>query len=207
MKNKSLLFLVLANLVPLFGLVFLSWDLFAIIFFYWAENIVIGFYNVVKIITTAVYEKNKKTKNQPTVIQYAFITGLFTFHYGMFTFVHGLFIGALFGPSNISINILITSIIFLFVSHGASYLINFIGKEEYKKISVGTLFTQPYKRIVVVHLTIIFGGGVAKILGIPIWSLVVMILLKILLDASAHTKEHENLLPSTISLKNLFARN
>ncbi len=42
--------LVLANCVPLLGVLFLGWDAFAIAFIYWSENVVIGLLNAVKIV-------------------------------------------------------------------------------------------------------------------------------------------------------------
>jgi hypothetical protein len=42
--------LVLANAMPLLGVLFLGWDAFAIAFVYWSENVVIGVLNAVKIV-------------------------------------------------------------------------------------------------------------------------------------------------------------
>jgi len=38
----------MANLVPLFGVLALGWNVTPIMIFYWSENLVVGFYNVLK---------------------------------------------------------------------------------------------------------------------------------------------------------------
>lgn len=50
--------------------------------------------------------------------------------------------------------------------------------------------SQPYRRIVVLHLTIILGGGAAMALGSPTWALVALLALKIGMDLRAHLAEH-----------------
>src|SRR4030043_189082 len=49
LTNIPLLTLVAANILPLWGVCFLKWDAFHIIVLYWSENLAIGFYNVLKI--------------------------------------------------------------------------------------------------------------------------------------------------------------
>ena len=44
--------LLLANLIPVFGVLYLDWDVGSIIVLYWAENLVIGFYTILKILVT-----------------------------------------------------------------------------------------------------------------------------------------------------------
>ena len=41
----SLTILVLANLVPLVGVVFLKWDVFSIVIVFWCENVIIGLFS------------------------------------------------------------------------------------------------------------------------------------------------------------------
>ena len=54
-KNKTkfritLIPLILANLVPLYGVVALGWGMFDIFIVYWIETAVVGLYNILKII-------------------------------------------------------------------------------------------------------------------------------------------------------------
>ncbi|NIA27398.1 MAG: hypothetical protein GWP02_05020 [Desulfobulbaceae bacterium] len=50
-SRPSAIILILANLVPLAGVLFLGWRVFDVIILYWAENVVIGVINVLRMIT------------------------------------------------------------------------------------------------------------------------------------------------------------
>jgi hypothetical protein len=81
--------LLVANAIPLFGVLFLGWDAFYIVLLYWTENLVVGFYNVLKMVFAAV----------PHPIAHLgklFLIPFFIVHYGGFTAVHGFFVLALF---------------------------------------------------------------------------------------------------------------
>jgi hypothetical protein len=81
----------------------------------------------------------------------------------------------------------------LFASHGVSYVVNFIGRREYSTINLGDLVYGPYARIVVLHLTIILGAIAVTSLGQPVYAVIVLIGLKIVIDAIAHLKERKRL--------------
>jgi len=81
----------------------------------------------------------------------------------------------------------------LVISHGISFIMNFITKKEYKKINLEKLMFAPYSRIVIMHLTIILGSFLSLVLGFPTSALILMILLKIIVDFVAHKKEHQKL--------------
>jgi hypothetical protein len=51
------------------------------------------------------------------------------------------------------------------------------------------LFWQPYARVVVMHLTILVGGGVALTIGAPPLILMVMVVLKTGADLVSHSLE------------------
>lgn len=195
MKRWSVIFLVIANVFPLIGVLFFGWSLFAIIFLYWFENIVIGLYNIVRMNKATGGGPNKKyemtVNGQPRMMGKASFSGFFAMHYGIFTFVHGVFVFTLFGPPDISLYYVGAAVLFLFISHGASYYFNFIKKEEYKRVTAEDLSWQPYLRILVIHITIIFGGMLINFIGAPAAALVVMIIMKTFMDGIAHVIEHK----------------
>ena len=78
----------------------------------------------------------------------------------------------------------------LAISHGVSFWTNYVGKREYLTLSPGGVMSQPYGRLVVLHVTIIFGGFVSISLGTPIGSLLVLVILKIALDVVFHLRQH-----------------
>lgn len=126
----------------------------------------------------------------------------FLFHYGMFWFVHGIFVFALpafgdgfgadgggnaFGEVNWD-SVLIGGVA-LFLSHGASFLFNYIGRGEYMTASPSSLMGSVYGRVVVLHLTIIFGSFVVGLLGAPIGALLILVILKTGFDLGLHLRE------------------
>ena len=143
----------------------------------------------------------------------------FTFHYGVFWFVHGIFVFALpgfglglgagdggsapCGPSEavacanpafgdvIWANVLLAAVA-LFLSHGASFLFNFIGRGEYLVQSAARQMAAPYARVIALHVTIIFGSMVVAFLGAPIGALLVLVGVKTVFDLSLHVREHRS---------------
>lgn len=200
-KPSSLSALILVNLIPLLGVIFLGWDAAMILFLYWFENIVIGIYNVQKI-------KKARGKSSPEEVEKLAgyksddtsaadmktkkaLAGFFVMHYGIFTFVHGMFIVILFGLPDIFNFSLYIALASLFVSHGISYRQNFIENGEFMNASPEHMFVQPYKRIVIIHLTILASGFLISTLGEPIIGLIILVALKLGIDIYAHNKEHK----------------
>lgn len=188
--------LIIFNLYPLAGVIFFGWDIAGIILLYWSENVIIGFFNVLKLWRAEGPDRfhtrisGPKTNSKAGKIRDVLF---FFIHYGLFTFAHGVFVLALFGASKAGWRGLAPAVVPLFISHGISYRSNFIRGGEYKTVSRAQLFFQPYKRIVVMHLTIILGGGVAAVVGAAPLALVVMILLKMFIDQKSHRLEHSGL--------------
>jgi hypothetical protein len=56
--------------------------------------------------------------------------------------------------------------------------------------------TAVYGRVVVLHLTIIFGSIAVAALGSPIWILVVLVIAKTILDLGFHAREHGRVAPA-----------
>ena len=50
--------------------------------------------------------------------------------------------------------------------------------------------TQPYGRLVIMHLTILLGAFVSIFLGTPLGSLLVLVVLKTALDLAFHLRQH-----------------
>jgi hypothetical protein len=78
----------------------------------------------------------------------------------------------------------------LFISHGASFLFTYLGRGEYLRTSAPAQMVAPYGRVVVLHLTIIFGAFVVALIGAPIGALVILVVLKTLLDLRIHLATH-----------------
>jgi hypothetical protein len=90
--------LVVANAIPLFGVLFLGWNVWTILTIYWLENGVVGFFNVLKM-SKAAGNDPAGSGVTPTVngrpvsgSAKAVLIPFFVLHYGIFWLVHGLFI-------------------------------------------------------------------------------------------------------------------
>ncbi len=187
----SMISLVAANAIPLAGVLLFHWDLGQLLLLFWAESAVIGFYNLLKLIVVAKWGA-------------LFIGPFFAGHYGGFMAGHLLFIYVLFikgaegGVSGEPVTTTLRSLfaplwvalLAMFISHGLSFFLNFIGRKEYRTANVGTLMAAPYGRIVMMHVTIIAGGWIIMMLGSPLPALALLVVLKTAADFRAHRKEH-----------------
>jgi hypothetical protein len=275
--SRSAIALVVANAIPLIGVLFFGWSLLTILVVFWVENGIVGLWNVPRILLArgsivdalpgmteeaafnatgnaqaaaelrARWEAARaqvtieRTGSSPAVspIASALLNGggfgrasmalFFLVHYGMFWLVHGIFVFALptfadFGrgggcidnglpaslPPNVPAELLQGSAattcaspfgevvwsnvaiaaVALFLSHGASFVLNYVGKKEYLTTSAAKQMFAPYSRVVMLHLTIIFGAFVIAILGAPIGALVVLVAVKTVFDLGLHLRQH-----------------
>ncbi len=198
--NAPVISLLLVNFIPLFGVLFLRWSVFNILFLYWAENLVIGFYNVLRMIYWGMSDIG-------FMIAAVFTSFFFTFHYGAFCFGHGVFILALFGREgggwagtqtgtgafggffDVVSPAIVVGILASMISHGMSFALNYIGRQEYKHLDLTQLMFAPYRRVMILHLVIIFGGGVTMAMGSPLGALVILVMLKTGMDMWGHLSE------------------
>lgn len=80
----------------------------------------------------------------------------------------------------------------LFISHAVSYRMNFIGRGEYLRTTGMRQAAAPYGRLVLLHITIIFGGMAIATTGAPAAAIVILVLLKTALDLGLHLDEHRD---------------
>lgn len=196
--TPSVIALIVANIIPIIGVLFWGYDLGSILILYWAESGIIGIYTLLKMLVTAFFKGLKG-------LSVIFLGPFFTVHFGGFMGVHLAFILALissdFALGTIenslqdtfykNIEIVKWALLALLLSHGFSFIQNFILKREFKKVTIEELMGAPYVRIFVMHFTIILGAFAAAILGNQIGLLFILIFVKILIDAGSHTREHK----------------
>ena len=129
----------------------------------------------------------------------SFVIVFFTIHFSIFMLGHLIFIfvlGTEFGGTNINFNDIISVALpasMLFISHGTSFMINYLGKKEYLNTEPQTQMFAPYGRVVVMHITIIAGTFLMMITGLPAALIGIFIILKTWVDISVHTTQHAKL--------------
>jgi len=190
--GPAALALLLMNFIPLWGVIFRGWDVAMILHLYWAENVIFGLITILRILTN----QNKAFPKK------LFIAAFFTVHYGAFCFGHSLFVfgeAILEGKEGI---VAVTILDFLnenflvvlgfFGSHLISYFFNYLGKGEAKKMSPEKVMFLPYRRIVILQVTIIFGGMAVLSLGSTAALIAVLVIAKTLADLMLHFREHRH---------------
>lgn len=191
LASPSSLALIAANLVPLAGAAFLGWKLSDVMVLYWAESAIIGFFNLCKIAVIGRW--------------FALAAGpFFLGHFGGFMAVHFLFVYTIFvkGPDHVDSGggdlaevaglflVLWPALLALAISHAYSFFNNFLGRGEHKGRTVSQQMSEPYARIVFMHLVLIFGGGLSLVLGQTEPVLIIVIVAKIFVDLKSHVREH-----------------
>jgi len=210
--RASLVALIAANLVPLGGVIFAGWDAGMIVLLYWVENLILGFYNVLKMalvpMPRPLFHLGK-----------LFIIPFFCLHYGWFCGGHGFFILALFGlgdPAAVMKGVhspgplvfmdiligvvtqllaampsgLLWPVAALFISHGVSFVQNYLLGREYASFTLKRQMDAPYRRIVILHVAIIAGMVPVLLLQSPLPLLVAIVLLKTWMDVHLHVRSH-----------------
>ena len=207
--------LIVANVIPLYGVLWLDWDAGEIIVLYWAENLVVAVYTIVKVAIAPVPRLSMHLSK-------IFIIAFFIVHYGGFVAVHGVFVLSFIGEDAdvfssmdsvsrlgplvfvaLMLNVIEKMIAImpaymllplagLFLSHGLSFIQIHIRKGEYLVKKPKKLMMQPYKRMLVMHVALIAAGFFIIKQGSPLPLLIILIILKIGLDTYLHFKSHQS---------------
>jgi len=206
-KSISAVALILVNLIPLFGVWFWGWNILAILIVYWLESVIIGFFNVLRLLKS---EKNEPWQKPILAQKVDFgidfsqipwedkkeTIKMFLANFGIFVLIDGFFVFffvLVFNLQPLVWWIILVNFLGLFISHLISHLVNFIGNQEYKRVSLQQLFFQPYKRILVMHITIIVGTFLILRFGLPVnLAFSILIVLKIVIDLWSHIAEHRS---------------
>lgn len=204
--TPSAILLVLANIVPLVGVLYWDWSVFVVLLLFWMENVVYGVLNIPRILLS----QGGSPGGPVALASKLLVTLVFCIHYGIFTTVHGVFVVVMFGgtpddltsigPSlmwhEITSNQLQWVIVPLVVSHAFSFLENYVAKGEYRTTTLSQAMNAPYSRVVVLHITILLGGFLVMSLGDPVIGVVLLVALKTIMDLRSHVTAHRKLTAS-----------
>ena len=191
--------LIVANLVPLAGVLLWGWRIGDVVILYWIENLVVGAFNVLRILSAA-----PGGSALSGLAGKVFLAGFFTVHYGMFCYGHGVFLAMMFpvhGPGGEKLGIdgvvldmlrepgLLAAVAALVASHGYSFVRNYLGRGEFRNVDPGRLMARPYGRIVLVHVYVIAGGFLVQALASPVAPLALFVAMKTAIDYAMHRRE------------------
>ena len=205
---SSALGLVIANVVPLVGVVAFGWDLFEVMWLYWMENAVIGVYALLRILTSGLLGQHLIMW-----IPKLFVAGFFIVHYGFFWLGHGVFVYALFSGGreapefdlHAHIDALtsgalpLEGLLALVLSHGASFVLNYLAGGEWREADPVSEMFRPYGRVVILHVVLIVGGFLLLLANGGVFALALFVILKTGLDLGIHLKSHQKRLEAVAS--------
>lgn len=202
--------MIAANITPLIGIILFGWNPFIILFIYWFESAIIGILNIFKMLISGAIQDKKFSPGDFSMA--LFLSAFFTVHYGMFMFVHGVFLIVFFFmftdislldkafnnfdfssltggfiPESMTATGFIESELFpiaaLLAYHIVYFFANFIYTGEFDKNNAGDYMMHPYKRIVIMQLTIILGAFAIFLTGFKSIAFVILwIVFKIAAD-------------------------
>ncbi len=183
--TQALYWIIALNTMPVLGVLFFNWHIFELIVLYWAENVVIGVITFLKFIV-------RPYEHRIELVLPLFFAPFFLVHYGGFTAAHGVFVFAMFGEDwaastglqehrlawELLVNRgLVFALLGLMLLHAQEWRRD-IQKRGLGADAVFALMTAPYRRIIVLHLTIIGSGFLFMELGEPVAALLLLVALK-----------------------------
>ncbi len=171
--NSGEIFLIIANLLPVYGVWFQNWSFTHIFLVYCMETIIIGFFTIIKMGIISFSGQTKPWEANQGLKPYhgLFLILFFLIHYGMFVMIQTtMFLKIAMPGSNISLINLITDpgkhlgqdgilLLSAFVfGYGYENLSVFVLKNEYRTKSVSRIMIEPYPRIFIQQFTVIIGA-------------------------------------------------
>ena len=198
-KPIFIILLVLLNAMPVYGVLEWGWESFDLIFLYWLENLIIGAFMILRMVI-------RPYSHAVEIAFPLFLVPFFTFHYGMFCFVHGSFVVSLFGkglqpelagmdlPEIILPLIESRHLFWPFMGLLAFQLLDWVrdvserglGSDGIKQLTVA-----PYRRVIVLHITIIASGFALGSLHEPLLGLLLLIAFKTGMDIYHWNKDEQ----------------
>jgi hypothetical protein len=167
-------FLILVNLVPLYGVWFEGWDAKQVFLVYCMETVIIGIINVIKMACVTIFVKKEDVweNGGGSSMQSGWLfIFFFIAHYGFFVFVQTQIFFAVSGilpdgalltkysriPELLGPNGRLLLLIFI-AYYSVQNISGFFVSGTYKTISLGRLMFEPYMRIFVQQVVVILGG-------------------------------------------------
>ena len=198
--------LIVANLVPLIGVLFFGWSVWNILIVYWLENGIVGGFNVLKMAVAAgpATPPDGTRSNRPAAgNSKATLIPFFVIHYGIFWVVHGIFVFTLpflfteepASASGVNPGAILLAGIALALSHGVSFWWNNLHGGEYRRVSAAQLMFAPYGRLLALHMTIILGAVAIGTTGAQSAAVAILVAIKLAIDLGLHLAEHRRAAP------------
>jgi hypothetical protein len=187
-KRPPVLAVLVINLIPAVCVLLFGWSALVLLLLYWAENIIIGLVNVARMIVAAA------NGGPGGVLGAVFVIPFFILHYGFFCAGHGLFVvlvaGGTFtggdplaavrqvwaGRSDYALPLAAIALYHL------GDFVRWLRSGAWKQSDLGSQMTGPYNRIIILHLTVLFGAILVIVLGQPAAAVALLAVFKTLFE-------------------------
>jgi hypothetical protein len=213
----SNVFLIVANCVPIIGILYFDWSLFSILIGYWTETAVIGIFTFAKILYLAKISASAQRMVMLIMQTFAVISSCVAFMAAHLFFIMAIYSIVPGGDGWTGLNLFHNStreigimLITLFISHGYSFYHYFIKGGEAAQIekSMGThdvtgartthrVLKTLMLRIFTTHSILIVGMFILMLTRSTTVFAVVFIVAKIWVDLKFHRKKHR---PETVHI-------
>lgn len=185
-RRGSVVALLLSNVVPAIGAIFLGWGVVATVLVYFIETAVIGVYTVLRVMFAGRGNFRKKLS----------LVSFFSFHFGTFvvgqTVVFVIFSRLLTKErfdSSVLAEVAVASLGFI-VSHGVSFVVHY-WRHERHQADADKEMRRPYGRVWVQQATVLFGAlGMMMLELNHVAFVIILVVGKTALDLHAHLRSH-----------------
>ncbi|MEM1263987.1 MAG: DUF6498-containing protein [Pseudomonadota bacterium] len=183
--------LIAVNTLPIIGVVFSYWVLKTLLALFWTENLVIGAYGLLRL-----------ARIDPAPLK----LGFFIVHFGGFCVGHAIMLVNVFWSSTstrpleavhallatLTSSDAVVALAAIVVSHGWSFVSNFLGRQEFARSSAADAMRAPYRRVMITQLALLVGALLIGRFGEPLLALIALVIVKTAFDWRAHRQEHRS---------------
>lgn len=179
LDRKTAVRVVLVNLIPVAGVLFLGWDTLEVLLAYWAETVVVGVAGLARV-TTA--------RGEPVSLPGRLrLGGFFLLHYGLFCLIQATLIVALTTQAGETVDVVARTLgdeaFILAAALIAGLQLVELARDWWmsglwRTSSPRRQMYQPYGRVAVVQIALIFGAGALTMMGLPAGAVIVLCLAK-----------------------------
>jgi hypothetical protein len=190
--------ILLFNAIPLYGAFFWGWQAFELVFLYWFENLVIGVFTLWRFLL-------RPYDHPIALVIPLFFAPFFLLHYGIFCLGHGAFVFAMFGEGtpgtglfsplrNLPLVLSRDGMALAAIGLVLLQLVDWI--RDLRENGLGAdnviqLMTRPYRRIIVLHVTIMAAGFLLVALEEPVVGLAALVFVKTYFDIYHWRKDEQ----------------
>lgn len=214
MNQLSTKSLIAVNLIVAFVVIFQKWGYYSVLLIYWVEAMIIGLYGLGRMCVACwfgePFGKRIGVKDGASRLALSLVLGgFYILKFGGFALGLGVLVAlapgfladgassqkwteVTRGLNAVGAGVAIVAAL-LFISHGISFVSNFLRRREYKKSNVIVLLFGPYVRMILVLVVLAAGFGVTVIFPALYRTTAFaagIVLVKLLADAVSHALEH-----------------